>query len=151
MVVFVFTLWRHLWQTFKIGANFLCNSLLRNIEIKDPLYLSKFSSVFLKIGTKWERLWPDTRILNFGKILWRKVWKGFPSVTSLSQILESSFKVFKVISKSSVIFSKVLKFSNPCGFIKSKLGWKGGKFVYYIATVIKTSSSVPRIDIINPN
>ena len=38
--VSAFSLWYHLWQLIKIGANFLCNSLLhRNLG---KLYLGKF-------------------------------------------------------------------------------------------------------------
>ena len=57
MSVFVFYLWRHLWQTFRTAANFLYNFLYRAIsyiiyiisykisilEIQDSLYWTKFS------------------------------------------------------------------------------------------------------------
>ena len=42
-------------------------------------------------------------------------------------------------------FSKIWKFNNPCDVIKSKLGQKGAKFVYYIPTVTERSNSITMV------
>ena len=44
---------------------------------------------------------------------------------------------------------QIWKFNNPCDVVKSKLVWKGTKFIYYIPTVIKRSNLISPCDI-NP-
>ena len=39
-------------------------------------------------------------------------------------------------------FSNIWNFNNPCDVMKSKVSQKGAKFVCYILTVIKISSSI---------
>ena len=50
MLGFVFSLWCHLCQTIKIGANFLCNSLL----YRNKRLLMSWQVFLSKNGIKWE-------------------------------------------------------------------------------------------------
>ena len=70
MLVFVFSVRRHLWQTIKIGQ--VPRVISYYIKMKDSLYLGIFSSIFLRIGTKWERLYLNTKILKFLWNIWKK-------------------------------------------------------------------------------
>ena len=70
MSVFVFSVRRHLWQTIKIGQ--VPRVISYYIKMKDSLYLGIFSSNFLRIGTKWERLYLNTKILKFLWNIWKK-------------------------------------------------------------------------------
>ena len=92
----------------------------------------------------WKLLWP-----NPNPSLWRQ------SLTSLSQIFQRSFRAkycnqtTTVSSKLGIMcfywgvkynfchFSKIWKFGNHWDVIKSKLGQKRAKVVYYIPNVIK--------------
>ena len=88
------------------------------------------------------------------------MWNGGPSLTSLSQVHQVRFKATyrnQTIIESSKLetmqffevknlifryFCKIWKFNNPCDVIKSILGQKGAKLVYYIATVMKRSNLI---------
>ena len=49
MSVFVFYLWRHLWQTFRTAANFLYNFLYRAISISYIIYIISYKISILEI------------------------------------------------------------------------------------------------------
>ena len=88
------------------------------------------------------------------------MWNGSPSLTSLSQVHQVRFKAIyrnqqwqKVLNLKPCMFfevknlifrnfPKIWKFNNSCDVIKSILGQKGSKFVYYIATVMKRSNLI---------
>ena len=98
---------------------------------------------------------------------WTKVRNVCPSLTSLSQILQNSFKEIyrdqkpikgskrRTINflKKKICFghlSKMWKLTDPCDVINSKLELIGPNFVYYIPTVTKKSNPKARfIDISN--
>ena len=96
MSVFVFSVRRHLWQTIKIGQ--VPRVISYYIKMKDSLYLGIFSSIFLRIGTKWERLYLNTKILKFLWNIWKKAlhktcentgfhWPIFSRIRKKSSIL----------------------------------------------------------------
>ena len=129
------------------------------IEIKDSLYLGKS---FVNIFENWYQMrkiiaW-HLNFKCFVKYLEEGAKQG-SSLTSLSQILQSSFKaicydqttiessklrtmyIFKVKNLIFHHFSKIWKFSSPCNVTKWTLGQKVAKFVQ-ICTVIKRSNSI---------
>ena len=68
---FVFSLWRHLWQTIIIGANFFVTPYY--IEIKDSLYLGKF---FVNLLKNWYKM-KGALVANY---LNKPCTIGFPKV-----------------------------------------------------------------------
>ena len=57
MPVFVFWLWSPLWQTIKIGANFLCHlSLHRNKRLLTSAQAEKFFVDLLENWHKWKKI-----------------------------------------------------------------------------------------------
>ena len=51
VMLVVFSLWCHFWETIKIGANFLCNTL--DIELKDSLNLA---NIFVSHLENWYKM-----------------------------------------------------------------------------------------------
>ena len=88
MLIFVFYLWRHLWQTFTTGANFLYNSSLsRNTRF--PTSDQVFSQSLWKLVQMESTHLKTLKLQNFYKILGEKC-ETFNEV-----IFQSSWKQFQ--------------------------------------------------------
>ena len=114
----------------------------------------------MKTVSKWQRLQLKTKILKLVKYLDEGVKLALlfditfsnSSKQFQNNILRPNNKrkfetwnhvfFFEVKMLIFCHFSKIWKFKIPCGVIKSKLGPKGVKFLHYIPTVIKRSTSI---------
>lgn len=144
-----FSLWCLLWQTIKIAANFLCNSLLHGK--KTPYIWDRFSSFFLKIVQNEKDYSFTLTFCNFSKIFGRcemgaPHWCHFPKffkavlhsqITIESSKLRTMYFFFRWKIWSSVIFSS-------SGNLTILLA-KGAKFLYSIQTVMKRWNSITMV------
>ena len=127
--------------------------------IFDFLRLGQISCVIPLIQME-STLFKTLKLQNFGKICgWRcatgapllhHIPKFFKAVSKQYIATKQQKKVrnlepcifFKVKKLIFCHFSKIWKFKIPCDVIKSKLGQKWVKFLHYIPTVIKRSTSI---------
>ena len=113
MLVFVSSLWRHLWKTIKLRSNLLCNPLLGKIKKllisgqffrqsswklvqneKDYGLTQKFLNFCKIVGGRWETRAP----------FWCHFPKFFKAVSKQYIATKQQWKVLKI--RSSVIFVK---------------------------------------------
>ena len=114
--MFVFYLWRHLWQTFRAVANFLYNSSLsRNARL---LTLDQvFNQSLWKLIQMESTYLKTLKLQNFCKMLVKSVK---PLMKSFSKVLQNSFKVIYCgIVKKLLQLTAILIFSPNLGNVKS--------------------------------
>ena len=89
--VFVFYLWRHLWQTFRIAAKFLYNSSLN--RSKRFLTLDQdFNQSSWKLLQMESACSKTLKIQNFCRMFGTRCEIG-PLMTPISKVLQNSFKI----------------------------------------------------------
>ena len=138
MSVFVFSLGRNILQTIKIGAHFLCNSLLQRNK-----WLLTSAQVFCQFLWKLVQNEEDCsltlKFYFFCKIFWGRCWNGrplwglFPTFFNAIDYDQTTIENSKLgtmyIFWGEILifynFSKIWKFNNLCDVIKSNLGQKG--------------------------